>query len=64
MLIEGEGETANAARCAGSEQTLVRNALGAGLALLGIFASGLAIGQEGWTVNPGLTDGFTLEMGV
>ena len=46
------------------EQTLVRNAIGAGLALLGIFASGLAIGQEAWTVNPGLTDGFTLEIGA
>ncbi len=64
MENEGEDETANAARRAASDQTLVRNAIGAGLALLGILASGLAIGQEAWTVNPGLQDGFTLEVGA
>ena len=64
MVNEGEDETANAARRAASGQRLVRNAIGAGLALLGIFASGLAIGQEAWTANPGLTDGFTLEIGA
>ena len=64
MVNEGEDETANAARRAASERRLVRNAIGAGLALLGIFASGLAIGQEAWNVNPGLQDGFTLEVGA
>ena len=64
MSIEGEGETANAESHAGSEQTLVRNAIGAGLALLGVFASGLAIGQEAWSSNPGLQHGFTLEVGA
>ncbi|MGZ8993083.1 MAG: outer membrane beta-barrel protein [Burkholderiaceae bacterium] len=44
--------------------TQVRNAIGSGLALVGLFASGLALAQETWTVNPGLHDGFTLEVGA
>ena len=64
MLSEVESETANAAAWALPEQSLLRTAIGSGLALLGIFASGLAIGQQTWTVNPGLQDGFTLEVGA
>jgi opacity protein-like surface antigen len=64
MLTEVQGETTNAAWCAEFEQTRVKTVVGAGLALLGIFASGLAAGQEAWTVNPGLQDAFTLEVGA
>ena len=34
------------------------------MALLGMFVSGLAVGQQAWNVNPGLVDGFTLEVGA
>ena len=44
--------------------TLVKNAVGSGLALVGLFTSGLALAQETWTVNPGLQDAFTLEVGA
>ena len=44
--------------------TQVRNAIGSALALVGLLASGLALAQETWTVNPGLQDGFTLEVGA
>lgn len=44
--------------------TQVSNAVRAGLTLVGLFTSGLALAQETWTVNPGLQDGFTLEVGA
>ena len=43
----------------------MRIAIGAGIALAGIFLSGLAAGQEAnWTVNPGLQNRWTLEIGA
>ena len=64
MLSEVESETTNAAACVLPKRNLLRTAIGAGLALLGLFASGLAVGQEIWPVNPALQDGFTLEVGA
>lgn len=62
MLGAVEGQNTN--KCAASEKNRFTAAIQWGLASLGIFASGLAIGQETWTVNPGLQDGFTLEVGA
>ena len=54
----------SALNCARSGQHRSR-VIGTGIALLGAFVSGLAVGQPAnWTVHPGLQDGFTLEVGV
>lgn len=63
MLTEVQAGTVNVAQGARAER-VVRTAIGVGLALCGMCASGLAAGQEPWTVNPGLQDGFTLEIGA
>ena len=53
----------NTAQYARSAQNLIRIAIGAGMALLGIFVSGVAAGQPAnWTVHPGLQDRWTLEV--
>ena len=53
------------AECARCGRNPVRVGIGAGIALLGIFFSGLAAGQpSSWTVNPGLQDRWTLEVGA
>lgn len=64
MRSEVESEITNAAACVLPKQNPLRTTVASGLALLGIFASGFAVGQETWTVNPGLQDGFTLEVGA
>lgn len=64
MLSAVESENTDIAECARPEQNRLRSAIRSGLALVGVFASSLAIGQETWTVNPGLQDGFTLEVGA
>ena len=46
-------------------QNPFRIAIGAGMALLGIFVSSLAAGQEAsWKVHPGLVDQWTFEVGA
>jgi hypothetical protein len=53
------------AECARCGRNPVRIGVGAGIALVGIFLSGLAAGQpSSWTVNPGLQDRWTLEVGA
>ncbi len=65
MLTKIQGDIMNAAQCAKSGQNPLRIAMGAGMALLGIFLSGLASGQQAnWTVHPGLQDRWTLEIGA
>ncbi len=48
-----ESENTDIAECARPEQNRLRSAIRSGLALVGTFASSLAIGQDTWTVNPG-----------
>lgn len=57
-------ETTHPAVPAWPAQSAPKTTVGAALVLSGIFASGLAFGQPTWAVNPGLQDGFTLEVGA